>query len=367
MDGTRKAPARVSAPRRRARALPGLLLSSLFPVTGCVTEVVDVDPFGVGGSELPALAVSVSIPLGGPSLAPTVPAADSYYQSVVQQLQDAVLERNPDLLAGLLATHDRDIAPEWAKPVMERFRALVTPLRFERHAAATAELEVVGGVPPLGSVVPMRLRVPAYPGAGLVLPGEDRRRVAATRVLVEVLTVDLDCFGGRFEREFTDLLPVAKSVEMDRGEALEVPFALPELRLEGCARLVEVRCSLVPGSALLDGEPAPLQAVALADVSFELLPRGIEGLVAHPYTHLRNGLESSDARHLDNVFLAARAMPASLREAAIERCVEQVRNGRPVVARAAMAALRELTGRTISLEDRDGWLAWAQARSQPRR
>lgn len=335
-------------------------------LSGCVTEIVDAGPFGAGGTELPALAVPVAIPLGGSTVAPGGAAADAYYQSVVQQLQDAVLERDPDQLAGLLATHDRDIAPAWAKPVMERFRGLVLPLRFERHAEANAVLEVVGGVPSLGRVVPMRLRVPAYAGAAFLLPGEDRRRVAPTRVLVEVTTVDLDCFGGRFEREFTDLLPLEVSVDMEQGEALDVAFALPALEIEGCARMVDVHCSLVPGTAFVDGDPVPIQRVDLADLAFDLLPQGIEGVQEHPYTHLRNGLESSDVRHLDNVFLAALFMPAAFREAAIERCVEQVRNGRPVVARAAMAALRELTGRPISVEDRDGWLAWAQEHARRR-
>jgi hypothetical protein len=364
VGGTRESKARLVALRYRARALPGLLLSCLLPVTGCVTEVVDADPFGVDGSALPAMAVPVAIPLGGPSLAPGGAAADAYYQSVVQQLQDAVLERDPDRLAGLLATHDRDVAPAWSKPVLQRFRGLLAPLRFERFAAEASELEVPGGVPPLGSVVPMRLRIPAAPGAGLLLPGEDRRRVAATRILVEVTAVDLDCLGGRFEREFTDLLPLAESVDMGAGEALEVAFALPSFEVEGCARLVEVRCSLVPGTAFLDGEPVPLQGTSLAGRAFELLPRGIEGVLEHPYTHLRNGLDSSEPKHLDNVFLAARSMPVAFREAAIERCVEKVRNGRPLVARAAMAALCEMTGRSISVENRDGWLAWAQARSR---
>jgi hypothetical protein len=348
----------------RARTLAAILLPLLS--AGCVTEIVDADPFGVDGTELPALAVPVAIPLGGANVAPGGAAADAYYQSIVQQLQDAVLERDPDLLAGLLATHDRDVAPAWAKPVLERFRGLVLPLRFERHAAATAALEVVGGVPPLGRVVPMRLRVPPVPGMAFVLPGEERRRVAPTRVLIEVTTVDLDCFGGRFEREFTDLLPLEDSVDMGEGEALDVAFALPALEIEGCARMVDVRCSLVPGTAFVDGEPVPIQSVELATLSFDLLPQGIEGVRTHPYTHLRNGLDSGDVRHLDNVFLAALFMPASFREAAIERCVEQVRNGRPVVARAAMAALREMTGRPISVDDRDGWLAWAQTHAQGR-
>jgi len=69
-------------------------------------------------------------------------------------------------------------------------------------------------------------------------------------------------------------------------------------------------------------------------------------------------LRSNETKHLDHVYLAAHLMPAEHRRAAAELLIERVRLGDRVQARACMAALAELTGAAISVDDRRAWLRW---------
>jgi hypothetical protein len=288
-------------------------------------------------------------------------ALDAYFASVVTQLQDAVLERDAELLAVLLATHDRGFAPDWARPLLDQFRQLRRTLAFELQAEREAELAVVGEPPSIGETVPLRLRLATSSEPGIVVPGAAGGSAAA-RILATVTVDDLDCYGGRSRSEFSEILAVPADVAFDDGGRLELVFGIPPLPAEGCEREIGVACDLLPGTLLVDGRPVPNQRTRLGEIRLTAFPRGIDGVRAHPYTHLRNGLESGDPRHFDNVFLAARLMDEEFREDAIQTAIRHVRVGRPEVARVAMAALRELSGVRISVEDRDGWLAWSQTR-----
>jgi hypothetical protein len=274
-----------------------------------------------------------------------------------------VLEREPELVEALLATHDRDVAPDWAKAQMREFRRVVRGLRFELHAEANAQLAIFGNAPPLGATVPMRLSLQSAGGRGITIPGADGRR-AATRVAVEVVVRDDDCVGGGSRREFGEILVVPRSVNFDAGDTLQLDFAMPALVPEGCHRRVTVTCDLLPGTVLVDGRVLPSRSVRLGSRTFELFPAGIESVRENPYAHLRTALELADPQHFDNVFLAARLMKPDFREDAIAKLIEHLRVGRPVLTRVCTAALRELTSEQIAVGDRDGWLAWWQGRTQ---
>src|SRR5690606_1265533 len=150
--------------RRFGRRAARLGLAAPLFAAGCVTVETDAP------ATLPPLAAAVSMPLGSPGASgdPHLQVLDAYYASVVTQLRDAVLERQPERLAELLATHDRPFAPEWAKAQLAMFHPLVRVLEFEAHAARSASLSVVGETPPLGALVPLALRVPELRVHGLV-------------------------------------------------------------------------------------------------------------------------------------------------------------------------------------------------------
>src|SRR5690606_16729850 len=164
-------------------------------------------------------------------------------------------------------------------------RPLVRVLEFEAHAARSASLSVVGETPPLGALVPLALRVPELRVHGLVVPGADAGDGAA-RVQVEVRVVDEDCFGGNTQREFGEILPLERSVRVHEGEAVEAYFAVPELAPAGCRRSVELRCTLLPGSFVLDGERVPNQSVALGSWRFGCHPLGFDRLRDAALDHL---------------------------------------------------------------------------------
>lgn len=348
----RRSPDARSGRRRVTLRAAPLVLAVV--TAACVTYDVESEPV----IDPAVVAQPLAIPIGAPAgQSPNARAVDAYYVSVVSQLQDALLERDPELLGALIAMHDRAGAPDWARERIAQFRWLVRGLRFELHAEAATTLELSGETPALGEAMAFRLRLGEAGEPGITVPGLDRGDAHA-RVLVSVVVQDEDCYGGRTRREFSEILPVEHTVRFDDGDELDLPFGLPELAPEGCYREVDVTCDLLPGQVLVDGEVVPGQRARLGRVRVPLFPRGIDSVRENPYTHLSRALELGDPKHFDNVFLAARLMDDGFRDDAVRKLIQRLRVGRADVGRVCMAALRELTGEPISVEDRDGWLQW---------
>lgn len=341
-------------PMRPTRSALHAALAALA-LAGCVTRDLEAD----GTFDALVDAGPVIIPLGEAGDAGGGPL-DDYYRSIVAQLQESVVERNPDRVDALLATHDRTVAPDWAADAMASFRRLSAVLRSEAWCEEHAEIVMRSAPPALGEAVPLALRIPPGGAAGVSFPGLGER-IAPARFSIGVRFVDRDCRGSRSESGAQDLLALAATVEL-AAVGLDLPFDVPAIPPSGCERELVVTCELLPGARLLDGEAVPGQRSLLASARFALHPRGIERVHAAPLATLRAAIASRDPRHFDHVWLASRAMPAADRLAADEALIGALRLGPPDLAVVAAACLREASGAPIAPSDRDGWLAWWHAR-----
>lgn len=349
--------------RARQRAVGGLLLTAA--VAGCVTSDLNEEP-----AAGPIAASAVIIPLAGTGLGQRDPHAE-YYQSILMQMQDAVLERHPERLQSLCDQNDRASAPFWASEQIGRFRRIARILNALEFIAAHATIddrEAQASPVAIGQRMPLVFAMPASAGSALErakLQGVSLRSgggKAAARFQVQVEVVDRDSLGGRLKRSFGQILPLPEDVDL-ATESLRMPFDVDALAPEGVLREVDVRIDLLPGNVLVDGESLPNVRALCARRRFELLPRGHEIIREAPLRTLRNALRSVDPRHADNLFLAAHFMPESDRPAAEAALIERVRLGAHVQARAAMAALAVLSDEPISVEDREAWLLWWRDRS----
>ncbi|MCA8942375.1 MAG: hypothetical protein KDB80_07410 [Planctomycetes bacterium] len=327
-----------------------VVLAACVAAAGCVTTEIEPDDAG-----MPA-GLPVVIPLRGPDGYRPEDPVTQYYESALLLMHDAVLERDPERLIELCAQHDRSAAPEAVREQIARFRRIARVLTFEREFARRAIVELRGDLrPALGELVPLEIRCPILDQSDVVIGGEGSSDRASFQVRVRL--EDVDCFGGSVERSFSALVGLSHEVVVGL-EQLNVPFDLDAVPPQGILRRVRIDAALLPGRVRLEGERLPCQRIELARREFELFPKGIEIVNAEPMKTLRNALRSPDPKHLENVFLAVRAMPVDQRHAACEILIREVRIGDTVRARACMAALRELTGAEISVDDRRGWLRW---------
>jgi hypothetical protein len=313
-------------------------------VVSCVTTVLESDP----DAPLPAHQ-SVVVPLAVASA--TAGPVDAYYGSVIEQLQDAVEERDLDRLHGLLAVHDHERAPDWALARLRAFRGVAKVLAFEGRAPERTEIVLEAGPQALGAPLRFLLRVRSDPDADVELTPAGG--AFPTNVLVSVTMIDHDCLGTRTERRSSVLLQPQRHVRL-RDAPLELPFALAAEH--GGA-------SVLPGRVWIDGEGVPNHRVRLGDLAMEQFPAGVEPIRAEPLKTLRNALQLGDPLHFPHVFVAAWLMPPADTDAAVGLLIQRARLGRPDQARCAMAALARLTGEPLTVEDRDGWLGWWQRRS----
>lgn len=324
---------------------------------GCVTTEYTPE-----AGSLP-ISGPVTIPLSGGDYRPSDPVTQ-YFESVLLQMHDAVLERDPERLLELCATHERSRPPAPVLEKIQQFRRIASVLVFERTLERTATIELRGEAPAIGELVPFELRVPAVSGPSIELGGNTPSTRASFQVRIEV--EDFDCFGGSVERGFSDLVVLGRSVDVG-AEPVVVPFDLAALEPQGILRKIRISAAMLPGHVRLDDEVLPVQRVDLAKREFELFPRGVELVHGAPLKTLRNALRSRNRRHLEHAFLAARAMPALDQPEAASLLVEQVRVGDAARMRASMAALREMTGLAIAVDDRDGWLRWWAERQSEQR
>ncbi len=325
--------------------------------TGCVTT--DLAP------EVPTIidAQSVVIPLDGIGGTGKRDPLHEYYNSVLHLLQDAVLERNPTRLRELCNLHDRKSAPDWARMQIQRFRVMARVLDAELFVEERAALALrAEASPALGEVVPLRFEVPAVAPLGVRLqPGGTSR----ARFHLELDVTDYDCLGGRVTRSFSDILSPPESAELG-ADSIVVPFDVDAIAPEGVRRVLAVKVHWLPGGVEVDGETYPNRRVECVHREFELFPRGIEKVREQPWRTFVNALRSGETKHLDHVYLSTRFLPEERKRAAAEMLIARVRLGDRVQARACMAALAELTGAPISVDDRLGWLRWWSRQQQSR-
>jgi hypothetical protein len=324
--------------------------------SGCVTQVVD-DP-----SAFEALTVEpVRIPLFPDGADPKDRAAVAFYTNVLTQVHEAFVDRDLELLRGVLATHDRASAPDWVRAQLSRYRTLAAGLEFELHVEEVAELAQEAPAA-LGESVGFEFRVPTSPRPDVSIPGSGGEGgLGPVRFLVRCEVEDFDCLGGRSRRAFSELLELPESEDFSSRDGLVMPFEIDGADAEGAYRRLRVEVDMMPGAILIGGVPVPIHRVACADAELALYPRGVELIRDNPYTNLREGLRSGDPAHFNHVFLAAHFMTDEFREDAVRQLIGHLRLGRPEQQQVIMASLSVLVGEEFRL--REDWLRWWQRRA----
>lgn len=315
--------------------------------------MLDADPNAA------ALPTQQSVVVPVPSGLVSNDAVDAYFGSVIEQMQEAAQEGDLARLLGLLAAHDDERAPSWARQRFAAYRDVGRALAFEARLPELTEIELQSAERALGAPLRfvVRMRGPDDADVQLAPVGN----AFATNVLVSIAMVDHDCLGTRAERRSSVVLQPDSRVRL-RAEPMVLPFMVAAEHGGASVRKLQLRAELLPGRIEIDGRGVPNRRVLLAEHALELFPAGVEPIREQPLRTLRNALQLGDAPHFPHVFLATWLMPAQDRDSAIELLVQRVRLGRPDQARCAMAALGVLTGERLTVEDRDGWLRWWQAR-----
>lgn len=374
----------VAAAGRRRRRAPWRVAVAVL-LAACVTTVEEA-PLLEFNAPAPPLEPppSLTIPFGETVAGPQQQLVDEFYRSVLRQLQDAATSVDPatgrhdvDLLGALLARFERDDMPAGVRERVAGYRRIERGLRFcEGHAARAARLElsppapdadgkpvpVEQGAPALGAPVRLELRLPAGPEPAS-LGGEDDDEPAG--FLVHASIDDAFVEGSVRSHSRSDVVRLPEAFALAEGRELRFPIVVDEPVGEAVRRTVVVRVSLLPGYVRLGGAAAPIPQTLLAEAKVAQWPAGYGALQKAPLVELQAALRQFEPRAFPRAWLAAVATagaPAADREAAIGMLLEPVRFGRADQAQVAMAALRELTGESLLVGDRDAWLAWSQAR-----
>ncbi len=337
----------------------------------CVTTVVDDE-----SSELDAVDLTpVVIPLGEQSQAGAVGPVGQYYESVIQQMQEALAEATEtppeggsqaDRIRGaltrlrsLLATHDRTSAPDWARSRFAHFYAAAAGLEFELHLVESSHIDLEGRVASVGAPLEFAFRAPALPARETELAGGG----AGLSFLATVTLADHDAFGGTTKHRQSHILN-PESTTFDQEHPLELPFGAVLEPGNTAIRENLVEVELLPGAVQIDGVDAPVHRVVLARYRGLSYPPGFEVIREKPLATLRAAVRLGEDKYFRHQFLAAHFMPESEQRAATEILVRQVRLGTSLQARVAMASLREMTGATVPVGDREAWLRWWQEQAQ---
>jgi hypothetical protein len=352
----------VSARGRRRIALRGAARvaawSAAVVVGGCV--VVEET---LTAPAAPIAARPVAIPFG--VARHDAHPSDFYYDSVIAQMQTAWLAGDRQRLAGLLTTHERPDAPQWAQESLAGFRRVLRVMDFEALIQGRGELHWPAPTPALGESVAAAVTLGPLPSVAVRLFGGDDVRRA--RFVLHFKMVDTDTFGTQSEITHTTVVDLPAPVDLGAGEAVRVPFAVDVPAQGAIVRRIVIEVDLMPGHVELDGTRLPNRRVRCAAGNIELLPRGADKIAAQPQAALAAALRLGDAAHFPHVFLAARALarrqdPASTQNAQA-LLIDRVRLGNEVQAHAAMAALRELVSDPAARSrDREQWLLWWSSR-----
>jgi hypothetical protein len=340
---------------------------------GCVTTYEDAPLLGeVNQPPASIPAASIAIPIGGPG-APEAGSVPDFYGRVLDRLQFAAAEHDLDQMATLLANYDRpDLPPDLAAP-MQHFRAVAAGERWLREvidaaklapaasAASGAEPVPAGqpdGLPPIGALVVLLLRLPAG-SMPARLGGEGDADSAAFQVRMVVDDTFVDGSVRTHQRQ--ELVRLPQAFDLAGQAVLELPIALELAAGDAVQRTLFVAVDILPTYAEVAGQRAPVRRGQLASASFRQWPLGAAAIAKAPMTELRTALQPFAPRQFARAFVAARHLPTTERAAAIDLLIEQVRFGTAAQAQVAMACLAAITGGAAAAGDRDGWLAWWQA------
>jgi hypothetical protein len=325
----------------------------LFPA-GCVTE--DQRPEAAG--PLQQGAVVIALPTQG-NLGGDGPV-DTYYRSILGQMYEAYLERNPELLGNLLGRHDDPAAPAWALEALPRYRTLLTALAFELHGESRSRVQSPSVR--IGEPVEFLLDLPAHPGMSVELGAEDSEHPVVFRVSFDV--VDRDSRGDVIRSQSSRLLHLSEDLLLAGETSLQLPFTLDLPAFSTLIRKVVVRVELMPGYVQVDGDQVPHNRVSLATSELVLYPPGVESIRRAPRVTLFSAMELGDVDHYPHVFLAAHFMSEQYVEEALAALMGWVRLGNQGQQRVAMAALAVLADTKIEVGDRRRWLDWWQRRNK---
>jgi hypothetical protein len=334
-------------------------------LAGCVTVYEDQPLFGKKVPP-PDFAVPVTIPfptneqLGGSA------TAAAFYRGMIDRLHEAVRQRDPEEIEARVALLDR---PDLPAPIAEHvrgYRAIARGLRFCRHAAERATLQVVPppadaqvpveqGVAALGAPLQLELGLPA-PADGVRLGGEREDEPIGFAVAITVDDRFVDGSSASVSTQKFVWLP--EPVELRGAEVLRLPIAVELPGDNAVRRDVLVRVDLMPGYVRTDLGRAPVARTGIGAASASQWPVGYGAIAASPLQELRAALRAFGPKTFPRAYLAAAATTGPDRETAIELLVEQVRFGRPDQAQVAMAALRAADAAELPIGDREAWLAW---------
>jgi hypothetical protein len=308
------------------------------------------------------LAAPIAIPIGDPDReGQGAQPHDYYYESVVTQLQRAWLDRDRDLLARLLDTHERRDAPQWAREQMVGFRRILRAMEFETLIADRGGLDLPAPLPSLGEPLAMVVRLGPLPGLAVRLLGGDHP--ARARFMLVLYMFDRDAFGTEVSHSSNLVVDLPADIDFAAGDAVELPVAVEVDSGGSILRRIEVAVLLMPGHVEIDGVTLPNRQVRCARGALELLPRGHEPIEQKPLASLLGALRLADAAHYPHVYLAARQLAragsAEDRATATAALIDRVRLGSDGQARSAMAALALLQpDATVEARDRTTWLQW---------
>jgi hypothetical protein len=339
---------------------------------GCVSVIDDKAPLV---PDVPT--TSVVIPIGQPVPPGQEPLVE-FYGSLLERMHEAHKERDLATLQQLLAEYRRADAPSWVQERFAGYAALAMGLAFERHVATAGRLERVALPPPPGAVpapgaapggeeigeaVQYEVVVPPMPGQPVRLGGRDDADPVAFAFAIEITDEFVD--GSLREDKAPDLVRLPATVvlgDSEHQEPLRLPVRLAFGDTGGVRRTLSLAVDLVPGHVGVAGERAPVRRTRIASVQFVQWPRGFQPIREKPLAALARALQLGDAAHFTHVRLAAEFAPPEQRAEVEKRLIDWVRLGRPDQARVAMAALHALGVASVPIGDRDGWLAWWQAR-----
>ncbi len=342
-------------------------VGSLLAASACVTTYEDAPLlFGAADVSAPSYAVPVAIPIPQGNGTPEDIARAEFYRSVLKRLNDAAKDGDVALLESLLSAYERPDMPPAIAAHVAGYRAVVPGLRFQQHVAKVATLplvdergEVAAAPPPLGAPVALELRIPAGAEAWS-LGGRDD--VDPLRLVVGMRIDDTFVDGSSRSWESQDFVPLPGSFELRGDAVLRAPIAVEKPGGEAVRREVRVVVELMPGYLQLAGVRAPLRRALLATSTFTQWPVGYDAVAKAPLAALQAALRNFEPASFRRAYLAAVSTQGPDREMALGLLVQQVRFGRIDQAQVAMAALRGMTGADVAIGDRDGWLAWDQAR-----
>ena len=350
----------------RARLAPLVALLA----AGCVTTYTPMD-LGDQAAQLP-VSLPVSIPILNEATGSNRLLMD-FYTGILRRLQEAADDGDVELLESLVASYDQPNIPQSVAQHLTGYRAIGRGIRFRQHCVREASLGLrmplapaqetpasEPKVPALGADLQLELRVPAMARA-VVLGGLRERDPIGFSVSV---TVDDEYVDGSRRSLHTDgVVWLPESFQLDADRELILPIDVDAVAGDAVRRHVTIRVDM-RGHIQMDGIRSPVKSTTIGAASYTQWPVGYEIIQDQPLRALQTGLADFQSTNFASVYLASLMIPENDRHLASAALMDQVRFGRADQSQVAMAALKQLTGLSIAIGDRDSWLFWWQSQAQ---